>query len=342
MLRTRHTCNIRHAWACVCVLAILLTCGQFAALAQESNEMSGNTAQQATQATEQAKADASENTEQQAQDQTQEKRKEVIEEAVAAWRETQNALQALDKGETKEALAAMERATGKLEIILAREPNLALAPIDARATMFDVVATTKMLNVMTDAAEQLLEDGRVQQARSLLTDLRSEYVISVTNLPMATYPQAIKRTAKLVDEEKIYEAKVVLQTALNTLVVTDTIIPIPVANAQFLLREAETLAENKERSEDQNERLKNLLDAAEEEIERAEALGYGTSADFKAFVDQIEQIREKTSGGKSGKGFFDRIKETMDSMIGHSQTADSEKPTKSEEEPTESEEKSDE
>lgn len=330
MVRIKQTSNTRYAWALVCIVALLLTCGQFAATAQANDDPSGKAAQQATEATEQAIADASEDTKQQTQDQTADKRKEIVEEAIAALRETQNALQALDKGESNEALAAMERATGKLEVILAREPDLALAPVDVRTMVFDVIASTKVVNAMTDAAEQLLEDGRVQEARSLLTDLRSEYVISMTNLPMATYPQAIKEAVKLVDEEKIDEAKAVLQTALNTLVVTDTIIPIPVANAQFMLEEAQTLAEKKDRSEDESERLKTLLDAAEIEIERAEALGYGTRAQFETFTEQIEQIREKTAGSKSSeKGFFDKIKEAMEDMIGHSQSPGSEKPESS-------------
>jgi len=55
------------------------------------------------------------------QDQTAEKRKALFEEATTAIRETKNALKALDEKKTKEALAALERASGKLTIILGRE-----------------------------------------------------------------------------------------------------------------------------------------------------------------------------------------------------------------------------
>src|SRR5271165_5222481 len=61
------------------------------------------------------------------QDQTQEKRKALMADATSAIGETQNALKQLDEGKKQDALAALERATGKLEIILARDPSLTLA-----------------------------------------------------------------------------------------------------------------------------------------------------------------------------------------------------------------------
>jgi hypothetical protein len=73
--------------------------------------------------------------------------------------------------------------------------------------------------------------------------MASETVVSVSNIPLATYPAAIKDAAKLIDENKTNEAKSALQTALNTQVVTETIIPLPVVLAQASLKEAETLAE---------------------------------------------------------------------------------------------------
>jgi hypothetical protein len=47
----------------------------------------------------------------------------LVDEAVAAVRETQNALTAIDQNKNDDAIAALERATGKLEIVLARTPT---------------------------------------------------------------------------------------------------------------------------------------------------------------------------------------------------------------------------
>lgn len=270
-----------------------------------------------------AETDVSDNAdakvEQNTQDQTAEKRKEIMVEAVSALRETHNALKALDEGKSKEALSALETSTGKLEIILARDPGLALAPTGVSAITHDLLGSVKAVNQAREDAEDFLEDGKVQDARRILRGLASETVISTTNLPLATYPAAIKSAARLIDEGKTEEAKVVLQSALNTLVITKQIIPLPVIMAENLLSEAEALAENEERSEEETTRLLNLLDAAENEIQFAQALGYGEKKDFEDFYKEIEAIREKTSDGKSGSGFFDKIKGFMTSMTEDSQ-----------------------
>ena len=260
--------------------------------------------------------------EQNTQDQTSEKRKEVISDAVVALQETRAALQALDDGKTSEALSALERATGKLEIILARDPALALAPTSVSAMTHDILGSLKAVKEAREEAEDLLDEGKVQDARQLISHLASETVISTVNLPLATYPDAIKEAVRLIDAGKTEEAKIVLQTALNTLVVTKTIIPLPVVVAENLLKEAEVLAENKARTEEESHKLTDLLKAAESEIKLAQALGYGTKKDFDIFYKEIDLIREKTSDGKSGKGFFKNIKDSMTGIFEASQASD--------------------
>jgi hypothetical protein len=262
------------------------------------------------------------------QDQTAEKRKALFEEATTAIRETKNALKALDEKKSKEALAALERASGKLTIILSREPELALAPADVNVVTYDILADIDAVKAMRDEIEEALDDGRVKQARRLIKNLASETVISVTNIPLATYPDAIKKAAKLIDDEKLDEAKKELQIALNTLVVTDTIIPLPVATAEKYLEEAETLAEKGDRSKEEDERLADLLKDARTELEFAQALGYGSKKDFKNLYKQLDLIEDKTKGGKSGKGFFDKIKGYLKDTVKSSQKESENRKTK--------------
>jgi len=249
------------------------------------------------------------------QSQTEEKRKTLMADATGAIQETQAALKHLDEGKTKEALAALERATGKLDIILARDPKLELAPAGVGVVTYDVQGGLDVVKKVRQEAEDLMEQGRLQEARRLLRGLASETVISVTNIPLATYPYAIKTAVKLIDQNKKEDAKRLLQTALNTQVVTDTIIPLPVAKAQESLKTAETLAAKKDRTKDDNERLKAAMDEARGQLEFAQALGYGAKKDFDKMYRQLTEIRGKTADNGFGTDFFVKIKASIAAFL---------------------------
>jgi hypothetical protein len=184
-------------------------------------------------------------------------------------------LRALDEKKTEEAMAALERASGKLDIVLARDPRLALAPIDVGVTTYDVYATLDAIKKAKEQAEDYLEDGEVQKARVLIRDLASEIIISVVSIPLQTYPDAIKAVAPLIDRGKVDDAKVAIEAALNTLVVVHHIIPLPLVGAEVKVAEAEALAQKEGRSEEDNKNLAKLLNEAREQLKVAEALGYG-------------------------------------------------------------------
>jgi Zn-dependent M32 family carboxypeptidase len=164
-----------------------------------------------------------------------------------------------------------------------------------------------------------MDAGQLQEARRLLKNLASETVISVSNIPLATYPDAIKLAVKLIDQNKNDDAKRVLQKALSTQVVTDTIIPLPVVRAQEALRSAETLAEKKDRTKDENERLKASMDQARGQLEFAQVLGYGTKKDFDKLYAQLTEIQDRTADNKSGPGLFAKIKASIAEMLKSSQ-----------------------
>ena len=236
------------------------------------------------------------------------KRRTLVADAVSALRETEAAVQLLAAAKASDAIAALERATGKLDIVLAADPDLALAPVDVRAIVHDVIAAPDAVTALRQRAEAALDDGRLQDARHMIADLASEHVISVTSIPLATYPAAIKQAAALIHADKPAEAAAALETALSTLVVEDTIIPLPLVRAEALLESARPLAEKPQRTAGENDRLRRLLDAARVQIELAQALGYATKDDLEALSDELKTIRRKTEGQGFATGLFDRIK----------------------------------
>ena len=244
-----------------------------------------------------------------------EKRKEILEDAIAAVEQTHKALQALEQSKKDEALKALEIATGKLELLLARDPKLALAPIGVEVRTYDLLARPETVKAVVKEAEDFLEDGEVQKARHLLGNLASEIVFTTTSIPLATYPEAIKAISPLIDAGKIDEAKTALKAALNTLVITDEIIPLPVLRAEYMLAAAKALSENMERSDDDNKLLERLLKSARVQLQLAEALGYGNKKLFKPMYKEIDKIEEKSAGGKGGKGWFDELEKQLSELM---------------------------
>ncbi len=251
----------------------------------------------------------------QTQTQTEEKRKALMADATSAIQETQAALKTLDEGKTSQAIAALERATGKLDLILARDPKLELAPAGVAVATYDVQGGLDAVKQVRKEAEDLIEAGRLQEARRLLKNLASETVISVSNIPLATYPDAIKRAVKLIDDNKPGDAKRVLQAALNTQVVVDTVIPLPVVKAQELLKTAEDLAQKKNRTKEDNDRLKRSFDGANDQLQLAQALGYGTKKDFDTLYQQLAEVREMSSDNQSGSGWFAKVKASIAELL---------------------------
>ena len=232
-------------------------------------------------------------------------RDKLVDEAVAALRETQNALKAIDQNKTDEANAALERATGKLEIVLARTPTLALAPVDVSVVTHDVIAAQADVDKIRGEAAAALAQGRLQLARKLISDLGSETVVSISKLPLGTYPAALKQAAALLHQGKSQEAKAVLETALSTIVVEDIIIPLPLVRAQLALEGARSLLEKKKRTDAESARMRELLATARTQLQLGKALGYATDSEMTDLIASVDELERKTAGSQSAKGLLD-------------------------------------
>jgi hypothetical protein len=251
----------------------------------------------------------------QSSDTTAEKRKKILEDAKAAIAETEKALKDLEEKKKDDALQSLALATGKLELILARDPALALAPIDVAVVTHDLLAKQETIKALTEEAKEKMKNGEIQGARKLLAGLASEIEYRTTSIPLATYPAAIKAITPLIDAGKLEEAKAGLRTALRTLVVTTEAVPLPRLRAEYLVKEAQRLAEKKDRSANENRRLKKNLGEARNQLKLAELLGYGKKDAYQAIYQQIYELEQKTSGGKSGKGWFDKIKASLKNLF---------------------------
>ena len=241
-----------------------------------------------------------------------EKRKKLFADATAALAETHKALKALENRNNEAALKALAEVTGKLDLILARDPKLAQTPVATEVVTYDLLSNLDTIKSVIQEAKAHFNDGEIQKARPLVANLASEIQYRTHHIPLATYPAAIKAIVPLIDAGKIDEAKARLQAALNTLVVTtDDVIPLPKLRAEHLLKQVQELAEKKDRSKEENDKLTKHIQAAREQLQMAELLGYGKKTDFKPIYEQIGEIENKSAGGKSGTGWFDKLKQHL-------------------------------
>ncbi|NPA42854.1 MAG: YfdX family protein [Chlorobi bacterium] len=218
---------------------------------------------------------------------------EETQEAIAVLQKTRDVLALIAQNKIKEAEDVMAEIVGKLDIILAKRPDLALIPVSSTVEVHDVVADLETVEKIMKQVRAAIDKGYYQQAKRVLSDLSSEIIIKTAYLPMATYPDAMKLAAKLLDEGKTREAATVLVQALNTLVIKEDIIPLPVLRAQEYIRQALLVLDNEKTFKENKEVLLALLDAADYQLKLAEAMGYGKrDKEYKELALAIEQIKK--------------------------------------------------
>ena len=98
-----------------------------------------------------------------AADETAKKRSALMAEAQTALAETERAVRALNEKRSKDALNALALATGKLELILARNPKLALAPVRTDVVTHDLLANIDTVKAAVKEVRDQLGDGEVQK-----------------------------------------------------------------------------------------------------------------------------------------------------------------------------------
>jgi len=229
---------------------------------------------------------------------------QLIKEAIRAIQYTQDALIYLNNKKTKKATESLKKAVGELAVVL-NTPNAPyLLPVDVQIDAYQFVGDTKKIKTLIKQAKKLVSENKIPQAREVLNTLRSEIVIKTVNLPLATYPAALKLAIKYINEGKIKEAKDVLAMALSTLVEVDNVIPIPLIKAQALVEEA-----GKTIKKDKKQALK-YLDEAKHQLVIAEALGYTSTSDttYKMLKDEITKLENEIhKGHKTASIFSDLI-----------------------------------
>jgi len=230
-------------------------------------------------------------------------KKELNQKAIKAIADTYKVLDLLNQNKPKEALNLLKNVIGELEVILAANKNVSLIPINSYTIVVDTDLTPKQIGEKITEVKTRLNHGDVQGARTLLDTLQSEIDIVIENLPLATYPDAMKLASKYIIDGKLDEAKSLLQIALNSMVVKKIVIPIPLVRASDLIAEASKVAKT-----NKDQALK-YLNEAKKQLELAKVLGYGKDQPkvYKDLQERIDSIKKEIKGKNKAAKMFEEL-----------------------------------
>ena len=238
--------------------------------------------------------------------------KEVDKGITEGFKKVIEATKLIKEGKEKEAIKALQEATGKFDIALAANPKLGLIPLASSVSINELVTTPAAVKAQTDLAKDFLKDSKVQAARALLSPLQDDMVTRTTYLPMTTYPDAIKLATKMLVEGKKDAASATLATALSTFVDEVSVVPLSLVRVEAMMLTASELDKDKDK-----DKALILLNAAEEQLKVATALGY-TTKNAKLYEDLSEQIaalKKEVTGGNIVEKMYTKLKASIKNMI---------------------------
>ena len=235
-----------------------------------------------------------------------EARKQLVSEAMTANEDILLAIASLAHNDTHDAYRMLADASGKLDLVLARDPHMKQVPISARLSTTDLSAKPADVKKAVSDARKALSDHRVQDAKKLLHPLESEMHITVQYIPLDAYPAQIKSASQEIQAGKAEAAAQRLADTLSTVVTEEKIIPLPPLKAEADVQQAEALfkadpAKNKAKA-------LALLDQATEQLEMGKLLGYGSYEDIHK---ELAAVKTKVTGGSWHEKLFDRLKSLL-------------------------------
>ena len=227
-------------------------------------------------------------------------------EALEAVKVTQNAVQLLSANKKLEAIKYLNNALKKIEVVTSKYPELKLLPVRVDVQRNELITDINTVRQISKDACKAIKNEDLQKARNLLSGLTSEIDITTVNIPLATYPDAIKKAIQLINSEKITEAQIVLVKALNGLVIKKDIIPIPILNTGVMTEEAGRLyLENRTGN---IEEVVKLLENADYQLKLSEALGYGKGKKvYKDLAADIIKLRKSAKDNTDIKNDLNKL-----------------------------------
>ncbi len=233
----------------------------------------------------------------------------VVTEAAEVVELTEKALGHLEKSEYKKAIATLESALGKIKVLTTDDSNKGNILIDFRVATYDLEESNQYIKDEKRKAEKALKKGHLQEAKRILDPLASEIVIERYYLALSNYPRYIKKSVQAIRGKKYDKANILLLSALNSVLVEEEVIPLPIIRAYSII---ESLDTNLKKSKLNVKKANEKLAQAKEELTRAELLGYGlTKSEIQDLKDKIQLAEQKINSNQKPTKVLDKLRGSL-------------------------------
>jgi hypothetical protein len=119
----------------------------------------------------------------------------------------------------------------------------------------------------------------------------------------------LQQAARLLDQDKTREAGDVLLASLNTLVIVEHVIPVPLILAQAAVEAANSQRQNKETA-------LTLLQTAKNELDRSRRLGYlSGDSGYKNLDNEIASLESTVQGKGDTSSMFSHLRERFSAFL---------------------------
>ena len=235
----------------------------------------------------------------------------IVPEAISVVKDTGTALKDIQKGQIDDAKTAITNAETKINGLLSKHPRSAALPVDFEIDIVDLApAKIDSITEVVRQAEKAMKEQDYPTARLYLDSLQSEISATLYALPLAIYPELLKKAKQLLNENKPKEAEASLEFALNSLIILQQNMPIPIIESKVLLALAEENQQDKTRAE-------KLIKLARLEFDRAQALGYlsQNTEDNKAMDASLNALEKKIQNNESNPKEFQILKDKFGAFL---------------------------
>ena len=230
----------------------------------------------------------------------------LVNEAMIAEEDMLVAIMSLAHQDKDTAYKALQDASGKLDVVLARDPHLKQVPMNVHIATQDLNADPKSVRESLNEARKALAADDVQKAKALLHPLASEIRITTQYLPLDSYPAAIRKASQEIQAGHTQSAAQLLSDALHLVVTKETIIPLPPMKAETDVEEAQALLDSdpKKNAAQASAHLKQ----ADEQLKLGKLLGYG---DYRDIRKEMDSVQKKLDAGQGSSGLLGHLKELL-------------------------------